>query len=111
MVTKDAFIINSSISGINRMAREARLICNDIIRQTSLTPYYGKRGGAAMYAADDNSEVQRRRVAQALAKMKQATAILREIAIAGGMTEAKIVEDMRDDARRTETTTIDDSEL
>lgn len=112
MFNKEVIAANNSIADINRMAREARLLCNDIIRQTSLKPYYGKRGGAAMYAADDRSEAQQRRIAQAVRYMQRVTTMLHDIAVEGGTTEAKVREDMRGDYWRTKVTIIeDDSEL
>lgn len=99
------------IDAINQMARQARLLCNDIIRQTSLKPYYGKVGGAAMYAPDDSSAEQRRRIAAAVQHMRHATAALYHIAVAGGATSAKIAEDMKQDYWRTKVTIIEDNEL
>ena len=111
MLRKKTIEANNSIAAINRMARDARLLCNDIIRQTSIKPYYGKRGGAALYAADDGSAEQQRRIAQAVRHMRNATALLHDIAVAGGMAEAKIAADIQQDYWRTKETTINDSEL
>lgn len=97
MLRKETIEANNSIATINRMARDARLLCNDIIRQTSVQPYYGKRGGAALYAADDSSAEQRRRIAQAVRHMRHATAMLHDIAVAGGMAEAKIAANIQQD--------------
>lgn len=100
---------NANIDAINRMARRARRLCNDIIRQTSLKPYYGKRGGAAMYAADDSSAEQRRRLASVVEDMTRATQTLVDIAIAGGLTEAQIEEINKHDYWRTKVTITDDT--
>ena len=110
MFNKDVIAANNSIADINRMAREARLLCNDIIRQTSLKPYYGKRGGAAMYAADDRSDAQKRRIAQAVRYMQRVTTMLHDIAVEGGTTEAKVRKDRRGDYWRPQVVTIDDAE-
>lgn len=100
----------NSMADINAMAREARRLCTDIIRQTSVQPYYGKRGGAAMYAADDRSPEQRARIAQAVRHMQHATAALYHIAVAGGTTRAKIAEATKHDYWRTKVTIIEDGD-
>lgn len=87
----------SAIDAINAKAREARLLCNDIIRQTSLQPYYGKRGGAAMYAPEDGSAEQQRRINTALRHLQHATRTLYHIAVAGGTAEAVAKEIRRGD--------------
>ena len=79
----------NDLDAINRMAHEARRLCNDIIRQTSLKPYYGKRGGAAVYAAEDMSEAQRRRLNIAIGNMRRARTALYHAAVSGGIVEAK----------------------
>lgn len=87
---KETAKIIGDIAAINEMAHEARLLCNDIIRQTSIKPYYGKIGGAAFYAPEDRSAAQRRRIAEATAHLQHATAALYAVAVEGGMTEAKV---------------------
>lgn len=102
----------TAVDAINQMARQARALCTDIIRQTSLQPYYGKVGGAAMYAPEDRSEAQQRRIAQAVRYMQHATTLLYDIAVEGGTTEAKVLEDMRGDYWKNNVEIIeDDSEL
>lgn len=108
MFNKDEIAAINSIADINRMAREARLLCNDIIRQTSFKPYYGKRGGAAMYAADDRSEAQQRRIALAVRYMQHATAALYYIAVEGGTTEAMQREISRGDYWKNDVEIIED---
>lgn len=98
----------TAVDAINQMARQARALCTDIIRQTSLQPYYGKVGGAAMYAPEDRSEAQRRRIAQAVRHMQHATAALYDIAVEGGMTESKVRADASRDYWRTQVAKIDD---
>lgn len=90
-----------AMDAINAMAREARRLCTDIIRQTSLQPYYGKVGGAAFYAADDGSKAQQLRIKEATRNLRRANGLLHDIAVAGGMTDAKIVDDMRGDYGQT----------
>lgn len=85
------------VERINEAAHEARLLCNDIIRQTSIKPYYGKRGGAAVYAHIDESEQQRRRMNIAVRLLQRATNILHDAAVSGGMVEAQLRENMRGD--------------
>lgn len=80
---------------INQAAREARRICTDIIRQTQLTPYYNKRGAAALYAAEDESEAQREAIAAAVEHLTAANKLLVDIAINGGTTQAKVREALR----------------
>jgi 3-keto-L-gulonate-6-phosphate decarboxylase len=99
-----------NMDAINRMAKDARALCTDIIRQTSLKPYYGKVGGAALYAADDSSAEQRRRIGMAVRHMQHATELLYNIAVAGGMSEAKLNEMHAADYWRTKVQIIDDAE-
>lgn len=87
----------AAMNDICNMAKRARALCTEIVRQTSLTPYYGKVGGAAIYAAEELSEEQRRRISQAIRHMEHATATLYDIAVAGGMNEAKRREDRSGD--------------
>ena len=86
-----------TINEIHEAAREARRVCTDIIRQTSIKPYYGKIGAAALYAADDKSEAQRSAIAQAVEHLNAANALLVDIAVNGGTTEAKVREITRYD--------------
>lgn len=79
-----------AIDAINDMARQARALCTDIIRQTTTKPYYGKRGAAALYAASDESETQAVAIATAVDLLHAANELLVDIAINGGTTEAKL---------------------
>ena len=97
-----------NMDAINRMAKDARALCTDIIRQTSLKPYYGKVGGAALYAADDSSAEQRRRIGMAVRHMQHATAALYHIAVSGGMSEAKQREIRRSDYWKNNVEIIED---
>ena len=90
-----------TINEIHEAAREARRVCTDIIRQTSIKPYYGKIGAAALYAADDKSEAQRSAIAQAVEHLNAANALLVDIAVNGGTTEAKVREILSADDIRT----------
>ncbi len=107
-MNKDVIAAISDMDAINQMARQARALCTDIIRQTSLKPYYGKVGGAALYVADDNSAEQRRRIAQAVRHMQHATAALYHIAVSGGMSEAKQREIRRSDYWKNNVEIIED---
>lgn len=115
MFKKEVTEAVNSMAAINDKARQARRLCNDIIRQTSLKPYYGKRGGAAMYAAESTAEAQRLRISTAVRNMSAAvrnlsfvTQMLRDIAIVGGMTATAIEADMQEDYLGTKVTIIDD---
>lgn len=99
---------DSRITDINRAAREARLLCNVIIRQTSVKPYYGKRGAAAMYAGEDTSREQQRRICEAVEAMNHVAELLREIGVAGGMAEAHVREILAGDDMRTQVTILHD---
>lgn len=88
--------ILKAIAEINAEARKARAICTDIIRQTSHKPYYGKRGAAAVYAAFDKSEEQRKTLAEAIEHLLYANTLLVEVAQNGGASEAKVWEILRD---------------
>lgn len=92
--------IIADTAAVHKLARRARLQCTDIIRQTSLQPYYGKYGGAALYAPEDVSEAQLQRTAEARQCLTRAACLLREAAIAGGITEALVQEAWRDDVRK-----------
>ena len=87
--------INADIKAINKAAREARRICTDIIRQTSIKPYYGKRGAAAVYADEDESRAQTDAIADVLVHLTAANELLVNIAMNGGTTQAKVHEIIR----------------
>jgi hypothetical protein len=91
--------IIADTAAVHKLARRARLQCTDIIRQTSLKPYYGKYGGAALYAPEDVSEKQLQRITEARECLTRAACLLREAAIAGGITDALVAEAMRGDVR------------
>lgn len=91
--------IITDTAAVHKLARRARRQCTDIIRLTSIEPYYGKRGGAAFYAPEDVSAEQLRRIDEARQCMTRATCLLREAAIAGGITDALVQEAMRGDVR------------
>lgn len=98
---RDTIIRTHTIAEIHEAAREARRVCTDIIRQTSIKPYYGKIGAAALYAADDKSEAQRVAIAQAVEHLNAANALLVDIAVNGGTTDAKVREILSEDDMRT----------
>ena len=99
MCTRRQLEIMADVESANKLAREARLLCLDIIRQTSLKPYYGKVGGAALLAPEDNSDAQVQRMTAAVRLLRRTTLLLRDAAIEGGMTEAKVRDTLEDDAR------------
>lgn len=114
---EDAIKNAAAIQSMHEAARELRRICTDIVRQTTSTPYYGKIGGAALYAGEDYSEAQRQRIADAgrlLNKagrcLSAANELLLQIAVEGGTTQAKIQEDTRGDVFRGQVITIPDDE-
>ena len=102
--------IITDVAAINDAAREARRICTDIVRQTSAKPYYGKKGGAAFYAPEDESEKQLRRIKEALRLLRRANGVLRHAAVSGGVVEAAIQAEMKQDYLQTKVTILPDAE-
>lgn len=92
--------IIADTAAVHNLARRARKQCTDIIRLTSIKPYYGRYGGTALYAPEDVSAEQLQRISEARQCMTRATCLLREAAIAGGITEALVQEAWRDDVRK-----------
>ena len=102
----------ADVYALNATARAARRLCTDVIRQTSAKPYYGKRGGAAFYAPHDESDAQRKRLAEAVELLSRAKELLYEAAVSGGVVEAHLREISRDDCHRYDgqVVTIDDDD-
>lgn len=89
-----------AVAQLNKQARRARRYCTDVIRQTSMQRYYGRYGGAALYAPEDESEAQKRRIDEAVRLLTRVTCLLRDAAIAGGITEAKVREAIEEERRQ-----------
>ena len=81
-----------TIKDVHDAAVEARLLCNDIIRQTSIRPLDGKIGGAAYYAPEDTTEKQAQRLRAASRLLRRARKTLYDSALSGEVAEAAMRE-------------------